>query len=194
MLITPRVCAIVSPHDRLMAKPGVLWLLLQTRWGPNGFPSEFKNCFTTPPNLSILSFSADTCNLWSLDSCVASHRLNLSHVYSTARESPTFAQISLLWCKIAIQAVVPLKLYASSDFVYSSDSCFTNAACELSIKSLSWSFDVKSIFRSLNILFMYSMTKLAAVAPFLPWPSKTPNKVCFCDCGCLRLLENYECL
>mmetsp|Transcript_87033 Transcript_87033/g.194588 ORF Transcript_87033/g.194588 Transcript_87033/m.194588 type:complete len:212 (-) Transcript_87033:319-954(-) len=111
----PTLRAQPSPIDRPMASPGFVRLQSsQTRCGPVGSPSICAG-ETTPPLISILSFSFGSSGLMSVVRLIVSHLfVSLLWRPRTARESPTLAQCSTLSLRSSMTITQVLPLYSTS--------------------------------------------------------------------------------
>mmetsp|Transcript_46941 Transcript_46941/g.145355 ORF Transcript_46941/g.145355 Transcript_46941/m.145355 type:complete len:261 (+) Transcript_46941:140-922(+) len=170
----PTLRAQPSPMDRPMASPGFFKpQSSHTRWGPMYSPCILAGA-TTPPCISILSFSAGMSGLMSSVSGTACHAESWLRRPMTARESPTLAQCSTL-CSRSMQtttAVVPLYSTSPASCLYTSSSALTTA------------FDralLASLLRDASAPKWPAM-RLAASretsCPQRPWPSRTPKRAC----------------
>mmetsp|Transcript_103203 Transcript_103203/g.300999 ORF Transcript_103203/g.300999 Transcript_103203/m.300999 type:complete len:275 (+) Transcript_103203:604-1428(+) len=165
-----------SPMDRPIASPGFVNVQSsQTRCGPASSPSSDLAGATTPPLISIRSFSLGRSGLMSLVNGMASHLGSFASLWrrpNTARESPTLAQWSvfLLVSMQMTAAVLPLYSTFAAICLYTSQSAIATAFARALPGSL----------LQPSCAIQWPGMRLAASwdtwCPMRPWPSRTPKR------------------
>jgi len=174
----------LSPMLRVIAKPGISILAIQTLKGPNGFPAISFWQSTLPPAFIIFYLSLSNEGLWSMERGTAANWWGFICFPTTARESPTFPQSILFWKIVTVTKVDPDRLVSKS---LANISWFVvymalSMVCFKESTEIASGFKKRSMFFG-KFLFIISET----LWPFSPWPSQTAKKFRFKSASYLGL-------
>jgi hypothetical protein len=102
--------------DLVIARPGMLFSVPQTRKGPILFPVPDTNCRIIPPAFDTRLASSCLHGFWSDDSSIAVHLLFSAIEPTTARESPMLPHIRLFPWINTVSKVDPEYFKSRSEF------------------------------------------------------------------------------